>query len=274
MTFKRLRTWFGLGMLTLIVAGTLWGIGIGTFCFLNLGIIRLICPVGFFELCLSNRKVYWDLVPPFLMVMGLVFLLGRSFCSWACPVALIFDGVDKVLNRILPARINGCRVVFAKFVSQKIPKLGAKDGMALLIGGLAGVAIFQYPFISTFCPIGVFTRNVISLGSHFRLQGDLLLLLVVAFMGYLFVNGWRDCCPVGMVYHIAAKKNRLFVPKVNKDKCTQCGICEKVCPFHLCVSKNNFDTSICSKCLSCIDKCPNQALHLGRLQSGQDGKAG
>ncbi|MBN2467015.1 MAG: 4Fe-4S binding protein [Deltaproteobacteria bacterium] len=265
MTFKKVRAWFGCGILGLIVVGTLWEMGVGSFCFLHLGLVRLICPIGFFEICLSNRKIYWDLVPALLIVMGLVILVGRMFCSWACPVAFIFDWFYKALNAILPAKFNGFRVRVKMIVVRKLPNLGAKDGIALLAGAFAGIAIFGYPVISTFCPIGVFTRNAISFAAHFTLHGDLLLLPLVALVGCLFVNGWRDCCPAGMLCSVVAKTNRFFVPEVNKEKCTLCGTCENICPAHLCLSKKNYDTSICCKCLRCIDNCPNQALHLAGL---------
>jgi len=267
MTFNRVRALVGTGVLVLIMIGALWGIGFGTFSYLHIGIIRLICPVGFFELCLSNRTIYWDLLLPFLIVMGLVFLLGRTFCSWACPVGLVFDWFDKVLTRILPAKVNGCRITFTKNVLQKFPQLGYKDGIAIMIGAFAGIALFKYPFVSTFCPIGVVTRNVVSLSSHFQLNGDLIFLLLAVPAGYLFVNGFRDCCPVGMLQGVVAKSNRFFVPTVNQERCTQCGMCEKVCPVDLCLSKDHYDTSVCCKCLTCIDSCPNKAIHLTHFKN-------
>jgi len=274
MTFKRMRALFGAGILVLISIGALWGIGFGTFCYLHIGIIRLICPVGFFELCLSNRTVYWELVLPFLIVMGLVFLLGRTFCSWACPVGLVFDWFDRVLTRILPAKVNGCRIKFTTNVLERLPQLGYKDGIAIMIGAFAGIALFKYPFVSTFCPIGVVTRNVVSLFAHFQLHGDLVFLLLAVPAGYLFANGFRDCCPVGMLQSVVAKSNRLFVPKVNEEKCKHCGMCEKVCPVDLCISKDHYDTSVCCKCLTCIDNCPNKALYLSSFGVKKHGKSG
>jgi len=269
MTFSRVRALFGAGVLLLIIIGALWGIGFGSFCYLHIGIIRLICPVGFFELCLSNRTIYWELLLPFLIVIGLIFVLGRTFCSWACPVGLVFDWFDKVLTRLLPAKVNGCRITFTKKVLQRIPQLGYKDGIALMIGAFAGIALFKYPFVSTFCPIGVITRNVVSLFSHFQLHGDLIFLLLAVPAGYLFVNGFRDCCPVGMLQGVVAKSNRFFVPRLNQENCKHCGMCEKVCPIDLCLSRDHYDTSICCKCFMCVDNCPSRALSV----SGFGGKA-
>ena len=51
-------------------------------------------------------------------------------------------------------------------------------------------------------------------------------------------------------------------PKTDLSKCTNCGICAKVCPMGS-VSKENFADvpGICIKCQACILKCPEKAKY-------------
>ena len=51
-------------------------------------------------------------------------------------------------------------------------------------------------------------------------------------------------------------------PKTDLGKCTNCGICAKVCPMGS-VSKENFADvpGICIKCQACIVKCPEKAKY-------------
>lgn len=49
-------------------------------------------------------------------------------------------------------------------------------------------------------------------------------------------------------------------PIVDKEKCTQCGLCAKVCPMGSILPEDGARTEgICIKCQACIQKCPVQA---------------
>ncbi|MEL7656539.1 MAG: EFR1 family ferrodoxin, partial [Bacillota bacterium] len=49
------------------------------------------------------------------------------------------------------------------------------------------------------------------------------------------------------------------------DKCTGCGICEKVCPVHT-IKVNGKPTwgKECTQCLGCINRCPVHAIQSGK----------
>ena len=49
------------------------------------------------------------------------------------------------------------------------------------------------------------------------------------------------------------------------EKCTGCGICEKVCPIHsIKVSGRPAWSSACTRCLACINSCPEQSIQYGK----------
>lgn len=68
-------------VLVIIFACTFAHVPIGTLCSL--------CPVGFAEVSLASGSVPWDLLPGVLIVLVIIFLLGRVFCSWICPTSLL-----------------------------------------------------------------------------------------------------------------------------------------------------------------------------------------
>lgn len=54
------------------------------------------------------------------------------------------------------------------------------------------------------------------------------------------------------------------------DACTNCGICEKVCPVHnLSIENGVFNYSHrCELCLACMQWCPEKALQMGKKSEG------
>ncbi len=70
-------------------------------------------------------------------------------------------------------------------------------------------------------------------------------------------RAWCTFCPMGTLQRtLGGKKYQL---KVDKDKCIECGICQKICPMQLPVNEimNKPD---CIKCARCVEECPKEAL--------------
>ena len=262
MTFSKIRTGVGIVVILGLAVGALLRFQTGSMCYLHIGMTWLVCPVGFLEICLNSRTIYWNLLPFALVAIVFALLLGRAFCSWICPVVFIGSWADRSFSSILPSFMNRWRDKLGSMVDKHAPKLTYKDGLALLTGALVAISIFQYPFLSIFCPIGVVTRNIISLFSHLTVSGDLVFLLIPVIAGAFFVGGWRACCPTGLFHGLGAKANRLLVPTVDATRCGHCGQCDKECPVGLQIGMGVYEKAVCTKCFNCVDACPNKAVDL------------
>jgi dihydroorotate dehydrogenase (fumarate) len=53
------------------------------------------------------------------------------------------------------------------------------------------------------------------------------------------------------------------LPQLKEDKCTECMLCEKICPYHAISFKDKitFDPEKCFSCGLCISKCPTKAIY-------------
>lgn len=69
--------------------------------------------------------------------------------------------------------------------------------------------------------------------------------------------------------HNLAETNILkkrFTPEVDADLCTNCGICQSVCPVNNISVKNGkaFIEDYCEQCTTCLHWCPQVAIHYGK----------
>jgi len=58
-----------------------------------------------------------------------------------------------------------------------------------------------------------------------------------------------------------------FIPKVNFDKCTGCGVCSSVCPADVYGPIKNGKTTVqkpndCIGCQACSSQCPEGAIEI------------
>jgi ferredoxin-type protein NapH len=243
-----------------------------TFCAVRLGMLQLICPVGFIESSLATHTVVFRLLPGVLTVVVLTIVLGRMFCSWTCPARLTGHAVTYLSRRTLPGLSEKVRISWRNTRQrfQKKIKMSWGDGLAMLAGLFAGVAIFEFPAYSIFCPVGILSRNLIELTTHFHLRWDMVFLILPIALSLFFTLGWKCACPVGLMQGILAKPNRTLVPVINYEVCEMCGKCMQNCNFGVSLHKTARDSFACAKCFKCLRDCNKGAIHLKPLALKQE----
>ena len=55
---------------------------------------------------------------------------------------------------------------------------------------------------------------------------------------------------------------------IKKEKCIECGICEKACPVKaISIAKKKIDRKKCILCVGCVNNCPEDAIGMTFLGS-------
>lgn len=193
----------------------------------------------------------------FLAIILMSFLVGKSFCSWFCPVGflseLVGDFGEKVSRKLFKKRI-------------KLPKL------------------LDYPLRSLKYLILFFFANVIFLSMNemalkifldgdYNLMSDVKMyfffanitpfaftvITVLFFLSIVFRNFWcRYLCPYGALLGILGLISPVKI-KRDQSSCIDCSKCAKVCPSFIKVDKvKTVISDECVSCYQCIDSCPEK----------------
>jgi len=182
-----------------------------------------ICPIG-----TTQRIAFIPYFPIFItlaFIMGTGLVLGTLVCGWACPVGFIQDIFHtlrfkeiKITNKWKETRY------FTLFLS------------VLLI-------FLELRF-------GFFSKRGMGVFHEVTIIGGGLLLFSTFFIKRSFC---RFLCPLGLIY---GKLNKFSPVKValDKNKCSSCGECHKVCVSDLKPIKE-VNRDLCVKCYNCSRIC-------------------
>ena len=215
------------------------------------------CPLGSLQGSFSadHSTIYY--VCGILLLYSIMF--GRMICGWLCPFGLVQELVYKV----------------------KTPKLKKSPVTRLLSWFKYVVLVFfvfivpiMYAFRDTplpafckyICPAGTLEGGIGLLSnavneSYFSMLGPLFtwkfLLMVSILVGSIFIFRLfcRFICPLGALYGIFNKVS-LFGIKLEKSKCTDCGLCTAHCKVDI----KHVGDQECISCGECIDVCPTKAI--------------
>ena len=200
----------------------------------------------------------------FLTIIGISFLLKRSFCSWLCPVGTLAELCWKVGFRLfrrnfrpppwLDISLRGIKYLLLLFFLGSILFLMAPGSVLSFISS-------DYNKIADIRMLDFFLHpSLLSL----TMMGTLVLLSFP--VKNIFC---RFLCPYGALLGIVSSCSPM---KVTRDKslCISCGVCSAICPSYLPVMElERVHSPECLGCWRCIAHCPVHGALEMKLPGGR-----
>lgn len=225
----------------------------------------------------------------FFAVVGSVFIAGRLFCSFLCPLGSVSEALsvvgkkaglainltglaDKLLRAIkyvllfyvLKETFNTSELFCKTFdpyfalaggFRHEVVPWAAIITFVTLIGGAIVGKLFWCKYV---CFFGAM-QNLLS--TVFGALGGVIYLVSVYFVGGSanLPVFFGIICTIGYFSEVTVAQKWLPFIKVsrNTDTCTSCGLCDKACPYGIEVSKVERVTHPdCYLCGDCVKKCP------------------
>ncbi len=225
------------------------------------------CPIGSLQQLLLSVRFSLETGKYYLglFVLGTMGMLGVSFgrfiCGWACPFGLFQELLYKIPSKkysISPS-LNLLKYVF----------------FILFVVVLPLVFVDQFGlgkpwFCKYICPAGTLEAGIpmVFLVPDLRSTlGVLYVNKIIILIGFVLWSVFasrpfcRTTCPLGAFY---ALFNRISLVKLvlDKDACTNCKACHKVCPVEIRFNETP-GSGECINCMKCMtDACTFDAIHV------------
>lgn len=229
--------------------------------FLLGGIPNAVMPLAQVLLLLSTGKLGAATLPLILpMIVVLVILVastlvvGRVFCGVACPVGAIQEMASKWKFK---RTWKDQKTVKHNFNLPKKWSQVVRGWFFLVLFLLAGIwSLALMQIVNPFLGLGVFRNPLIpTLGIPLVTLGVVVIASLFTYRPFC-----RLMCPFGAIAGLTSRFSWLKL--VRTDACTDCGLCEKICPTQVAAANNS--KGECYYCGRCIETCPQGAIVLQR----------
>ena len=211
------------------------------------------CPLGSLQNALNESKTR---LPAYIFGTIILFglLLGRMVCGFLCPVGL----GQELLYKIKTPKVKKSKItrIFSYF---KYVVLIVFVGVLPILFSIPGFCEFICPAGTLEGGVGLLSNptnegSLGMLGPLFSWKFTLLILVVVASI-FIYRMFCRFLCPLGALYGFFCRVAMLGI-KLDKDKCTDCGLCISVCKMDI----KRVGDHECIHCGGCISVCPAKAI--------------
>lgn len=213
------------------------------------------CPLGSLQNALASsgtRTPFY--IFGILILFGL--LLGRTICGFLCPIGL----GQELLYKIKTPKVK----------KSKVTRVFSYFKYVLLFVLVISIPIMYQTGVPAFCkyvcPSGTLLGGIglLSNPENSDLYGMLgplftwkFLLLVIFIVASVFIFRFfcRFFCPLGAIYGFFCRVALLGI-KLDKNKCTDCGLCLSVCKMDI----KRVGDHECIHCGACLKACPAKAI--------------
>ena len=186
----------------------------------------------------------------FLIFVAISLLLRKSFCGWICPAGFVSEMLARLgrivygrnfrLPRWLDVPLRGLKYLLLGFFLWSI--------LAMTPAALRGFLESPYNQVADVKMLDFFGKLSMT---------GWIVMGVLVYLSLPIQGFWcRYLCPYGALLGLVA---RVSPVRVHRDPiaCTDCGICDRVCPARLPVSRrSSIASEECIGCTDCVLSCP------------------
>ena len=272
-------------------AGLIGYVGLGTLSGFGWQQIAALCPLGAFTTMIATKTFIPRAVVSIVIMGILVFLVGRAFCAWICPVLLlqkVKEFFSSAKSRKAKAKKKsdealeiasfelGCKGGCENCASKCATSRAKFDSRHYVLGGaLLSTAIFGFPVFCLVCPVGLTFATVLLVWRLFAF-GDMtiaavlvpLMLIVEVFV----LRKWcTRFCPLAALMNLVGRFSKTALPVINETKCletvngTPCSRCAVACDADINLRHPVYGERTladCTRCRQCVDACPAHAISM------------
>ncbi len=267
--FQALATLFTNGYVTGFMAGKIYDGKLKTFCVPGLNCYSCpgalgSCPIGAMQAVIGGRKHSFSYYTAgIIMLFGVI--LGRFVCGVLCPFGFIQDLLYKIPSKKfkVPYNIHKILVKFKYIIALLMVII-----LPAVLTNKFGIA--PPYFCKWICPVGtlegglplISTNETLRNGLGFLFGWKVFILVTVIVLSIVIYRPFcKYLCPLGAFYSVFNRYS-FYTMSIDEDKCTKCGICEKVCGMQVKVMEN-INSLECIRCGDCKASCPHKAIKSG-----------
>ena len=290
MKLSKIRTIVAAAVFCILAVCLIAGINMGTLSGFGPGSFSALCPLGAITTMLATKTLVPRAVFSIIIMALLVFLFGRAFCGWICPVPVLgklraFFRSPKKRRELEQAKHDealdiakfelgcggkgGCESCSA--CKQQRTKLDSRH--YVLGGALLSTAIFGFPVFCLVCPIGLTFATVLvfwRLFANADMTVAVVLIPLMLIIELVFLRKWcTRFCPMAGLMNLMGRFSRTFKPVIDDAKCletsrgTACSRCAMVCEADINLRHPGYGERTladCTRCNACVDACPANAI--------------
>ncbi|MBA4312778.1 MAG: hypothetical protein C0417_09130 [Chlorobiaceae bacterium] len=214
----------------------------------------------------------------FIIILTLLF--GRVYCSTICPLGTFQDIVIYIKKKINKRyRFSYLKPSYAfHYFFLGLTFISVLIGSSIFLNLLEPFSNYGRILTTLIEPLTTLLNNgLAAVLSRFQIYslydiplrsvetatlfGSIFFLVLITYLSYfhgrLFCN---SLCPAGAILGLLSRLT-IYKMTVDKNTCTECGACEKVCKANCIESKTKkIDFSACIGCFNCIKSCPTDGI--------------
>lgn len=291
MKLSKIRTIVAAAVFCILAICLIAGVNMGTLSGFGWDSFSALCPLGAFTTMLATKTLVPRAVFSIIIMALLVFLLGRAFCGWICPVPMIgkireFFRSPKKRKAMEKAKHDEA-IDIARFelgcggkggdcgscsaCKEKRQKLDSRH--YVLGGALLSTAIFGFPVFCLVCPIGLTFATVLvfwRLFANADMTWSVILIPLMLVIELVFLRKWcTRFCPMAGLMNLMSRFSRTWKPVIDDSKCletskgTPCSRCAIVCEADINLRHPEYGERTladCMRCHACVEACPASAI--------------